>query len=133
MRIVNRTGPSGSGRARSGLDQVWFRLAEEAVYRMPAETPADRGRRLVDALIVWITPARRLEPAISRRHVARTATGVKMVNTLAPTRPAAAELERPTPTARRLAEASISPNTRRRAYSGALGRLNAWLAGRLRM
>ena len=46
-----------------------------------------------------------------------------------PTRPAAAELERPAPTARRLAEASISPNTRR-AYSGALRRLDAWLDGR---
>ena len=48
---------------------------------------------------------------------------------LAPTRPAAAELERPTPTARRLAEASLSPNTRR-AYAGALRRLDAWLDGR---
>ena len=48
----------------------------------------------------------------------------------APTRrAAAAELERPTPTARRLAEASLAPNTRR-AYSGALRRLDAWLAGR---
>ena len=48
---------------------------------------------------------------------------------IAPTRPAAAELERPTPTARRLAEASLSPNTRR-AYTGALRRLAAWLDGR---
>ena len=52
-----------------------------------------------------------------------------MDTTLAPPRPAAAELERPAPTARRLAEASISPNTRR-AYSGALRRLDAWLDGR---
>ena len=51
------------------------------------------------------------------------------MDSLAPTRPAAAELERPTPTARRLAEASLSPNTRR-AYAGALRRLDAWLAGR---
>ena len=51
------------------------------------------------------------------------------MDSLAPTRPAAAALERPTPTARRLAAASISPNTRR-AYSGALRRLDAWLAGR---
>ena len=36
---------------------------------------------------------------------------------------AAAAHERPTPTARRLAAASISPNTRR-AYSGALRRLH---------
>ena len=61
--------------------------------------------------------------------MARTAAGVKMDSTLAPPRPAAAELERPAPTARRLAEASISPNTRR-AYSGALRRLDAWLDGR---
>ena len=51
------------------------------------------------------------------------------MDSLAPTRPAAAELERPTPTARHLAEASLSPNTRR-AYSGALRRLDAWLAVR---
>ena len=51
------------------------------------------------------------------------------MDSLAPTRPAAAELDRPTPTARHLAEASISPNTRR-AYSGALRRLDAWLDGR---
>ena len=51
------------------------------------------------------------------------------MDSLAPTRPAAAELDRPTPTARRLAEASLSPNTRR-AYAGALRRLDAWLAGR---
>ena len=35
----------------------------------------------------------------------------------------------PTQTARRLVEASVSPNTRR-AYAGALRRLDAWLAGR---
>ena len=51
------------------------------------------------------------------------------MDSLAPTGPAAAELERPPPTARRLAAASISPNTRR-AYAGALRRLDAWLDGR---
>ena len=51
------------------------------------------------------------------------------MDALAPTRPGAAALERPAATARRLAEASISPNTRR-AYSGALRRLDAWLDGR---
>ena len=49
--------------------QVWFRIAEEAISRMPAETPAGRGRRLVDALIVWITPDRQLEPGINRFEV----------------------------------------------------------------
>ena len=43
--------------------------------------------------------------------------------------PEEAEIARPTPTARRLVEASVSPNTRR-AYAGALRRLDAWLAGR---
>ena len=60
--------------------------------------------------------------------MARTVAVVKM-DALAPTRPAATTLERPAATARRLAEASISPNTRR-AYSGALRRLDAWLDGR---
>ena len=43
--------------------------------------------------------------------------------------PEEAVIGRPTPTARRLVEASVSPNTRR-AYAGALRRLDAWLAGR---
>ena len=43
--------------------------------------------------------------------------------------PEEAAIGRPTQTARRLVEASVSPNTRR-AYAGALGRLDAWLDGR---
>ena len=43
--------------------------------------------------------------------------------------PKRAAIGRPTQTARRLVEASISPNTRR-AYAGALRRLDAWLDGR---
>ena len=59
----------------------------------------------------------------------RTPTVVKM-DPPAPTQPVAlAAGERPVPSARRLAAASVSPNTRR-AYSGALRRLDAWLAGR---
>ena len=58
----------------------------------------------------------------------RTPAVVKM-DPPAPTRPAAAAPEGPAPAARRLAAASVSPNTRR-AYSGALRRLDAWLAGR---
>ena len=42
--------------------------------------------------------------------------------------PDEAAIGRPTPTARRLVEASVSENTRR-AYAGALGRLDAWLDG----
>ena len=52
-----------------------------------------------------------------------------MKDTPATRGPAAAPLERPAATARRLAAASLSPNTRR-AYAGALHRLDAWLAGR---
>ena len=52
-----------------------------------------------------------------------------MKDTPAPRGPDAAPLERPASTARRLAAASLSPNTRR-AYAGALHRLDAWLAGR---
>ena len=104
----------------AGLDpdgeQVWFRIDEDAIGRMPEKTPTARGDRLVDG------PGLR-----NRRHVDRTAAVV--MDSLAPTRPAAAELERPPATARRLAEASVSPNTRR-AYSGALRRLDAWLDGR---
>ena len=50
-------------------DQVWFRIAEEAIGRMPEKTPRDRGARLVDALIVWITPDRQLKPGLNRFEV----------------------------------------------------------------
>ena len=43
--------------------------------------------------------------------------------------PEEAAIGRQTQTARRLVEASVSPNTRR-AYAGALRRLDAWLDGR---
>ena len=43
--------------------------------------------------------------------------------------PQEAAIGRPTQTARRLVEASVSPNTRR-AYAGALRRLDTWLGGR---
>ena len=51
-----------------------------------------------------------------------------MIDSLATTDPGAA-LERPTATARRLVNASLSDNTRR-AYAGALGQLDAWLDDR---
>ena len=57
----------------AGLDpdgeQVWFRIDEETIGRMPEKTPVARGQRLVDALIVWITPDRQLEPGINRFEV----------------------------------------------------------------
>ena len=117
--------------------QVWFRVAGEAIGRMPEKTPwglrPARGRR--PHRLDHAGPPARARPQPlrgpglrSRRHVDRTSAVVKM-DSLAPTRPAAAALERPTPPARRLAEASLSSNTRR-AYSGALRRLDAWLADR---
>ena len=45
------------------------------------------------------------------------------------TDPEEAAIGRPTPTARRLVEASVSENTHR-AYTGALRRLDVWLDGR---
>ena len=50
-------------------------------------------------------------------------------NSLAQIAPADTAIGRPSATARRLVDASLSPNTRR-AYAGALGQLDAWLAGR---
>ena len=52
-----------------------------------------------------------------------------MNDSLARTDPEEAAIGRPTATARRLVEASVSPNTRR-AYASALRRLDAWLDGR---
>ncbi len=51
------------------------------------------------------------------------------MNDLPARRPRDRALERPAETARRLVEASVSENTRR-AYAGALRRLDAWLDGR---
>ena len=50
-------------------DQVWFRIAAEDIGRMPPETSTDRGRCLIDALIVWITPDRPLGPGLNRFQV----------------------------------------------------------------
>ena len=61
---------------------VWFRIGEAAVGRMPADTPAARGRRLVYALIVWITPDRQLEPGINRFEVLVSATGETWIERL---------------------------------------------------
>ena len=49
-------------------------------------------------------------------------------DSLAQIAPAGTAVGRPTATARRLVDASVSTNTRR-AYAGALSRLDAWLAG----
>ena len=50
-------------------DQVWFRLDDQVICRMAEKTPAARGDRLIDALIVWITPDRPLQPGINRFEV----------------------------------------------------------------
>ena len=50
-------------------------------------------------------------------------------DSLAQIAPTETALGRPTATARRLVDASVSANTRR-AYAGALGQLDAWLDGR---
>ena len=59
----------------------------------------------------------------------RTGVTFNMNDSPARIDPEEAEIGRPTATARRLVEASVSPNTRR-AYAGALRRLDAWLDGR---
>ena len=59
----------------------------------------------------------------------RTPPVVKMDPPVPPRPVAPAADQRAAPTVHRLAAASLSPNTRR-AYSGALRRLDAWLAGR---
>ena len=50
-------------------NQVWFRIALEAVRRMKGQTPGARGERLVNALLAWLTPGRQLERDINRFEV----------------------------------------------------------------
>ena len=45
--------------------QVWFRITSEAVRRMREGDAVARGERLVDALLAWLTPSRRLGPEVS--------------------------------------------------------------------
>ena len=49
--------------------QVWFRITSEAVRRMREGDAVARGERLVDALLAWLTPARRLGPEVNRFQV----------------------------------------------------------------
>ena len=73
-----------------------------------------------------------LAPDPPRRGRASSTLPGALVDAIAtaPTRAVAAELKRPPQTARRLVEASVNENTRR-AYFGALRRLDAWLDGRM--
>ena len=49
--------------------QVWFRIASDAVRRMPEPTPGARGDRLIDALLVWMQPDRPLRRDLNRFEV----------------------------------------------------------------
>ena len=49
--------------------QVWFRITSEAIRRMREGDAVGRGERLVDALLAWLTPARRLGPEVNRFQV----------------------------------------------------------------
>ena len=116
--------------------QVWFRVAEEAIGRMPEKTP-------VTAAGAWSTPSssgsRRTassRPAStasrsgSRKPVTRGSNVCGGEDGFPRPDPSRRGRHRPREApARRLAEASLSPNTRW-AYSGALRRLDAWLADR---
>ena len=53
-------------RARPRRRPCLVRVAEEAIDRMPEKTLRAGGARLVDALIVWITPERQLKPRPQR-------------------------------------------------------------------
>ncbi len=50
-------------------DQVWFRIEEDALRRMPDTTPEARGQRLLDALDVWLAADRSLRCGINRFEV----------------------------------------------------------------
>ena len=51
--------PNGALWFGAGLDgadaQVWFRIDEQSIGRLPDKTPEARGRRLVDALLAWVS------------------------------------------------------------------------------
>ena len=107
-------------------DQVWFRLDDAAIARMPEKTPAAprraphrRPHRLDHA---GPSARARHQPLRGaglgrRRDMDRTPAVMKM-DPPVPTRPAAVALESPAPAAR-LVEASVSPNTRRAYLRGA--------------
>ena len=50
-------------------EQVWFRIEEEAIRRMPQRNPEARGRRLLDALRIWLAADRSLRRGINRFEV----------------------------------------------------------------
>ena len=63
--------------------QVWFRITEESIARIPAETPTARGQHLVDALILRMTAENRpLRCGINRFEVRVSETGEAWVERL---------------------------------------------------
>ena len=38
-----------------GGSQMWFRITLEAVHRIQKKTPGARGKRLIDALLAWLS------------------------------------------------------------------------------
>ena len=70
--------PNGTLRFGAELDegdQVWFQIEEEAIRRMPDRNPEARGRRLLDALRVWLAADRSLRSEINRFEVQVTENG----------------------------------------------------------
>ena len=61
-------------------DQVWFRIDEEAISRMPGKTAEARGRQLVDALLNRTNL--RLKCAINRFWVQVSETGDTFIEPL---------------------------------------------------
>lgn len=49
--------------------QVWFRITSESIGRMTEKTPCARGGRLLDALLVWLSPSRPLGREVNRFEV----------------------------------------------------------------
>ncbi len=70
--------------------QVWFRITSEAVRRMREGDAVGRGERLVDALLAWLTPARRLGPEVNWSPMTATPGSSATAATEARPRPVAA-------------------------------------------
>ena len=131
-------GRTGSGEARAAaaararviaggsIEDSMLRVerTEGAVPDGAADLVADLYRRMPDAritdILLEVDDATRFTEAFTHLRTGSPCRDrIGLLNAIG----------RPTPTARRLVEASVSPNTRR-AYAGALRQLDAWLAGR---
>ena len=71
--------PNGAlwfGAELDGSDaQVWFRIDEESIGRLPDKTPEARGRRLVDALLTWVGKSDRPLRSALNRFAVRVSEG----------------------------------------------------------